>query len=187
MGHVSVTLAKKLKEAGLIREPDKICIGDLFCSGNTIEAMSHLGHLDTMYEYKKVETLDERALTYLSFYWYWMPTAEDISRKLESLGIRYRWRHYVCVDSKPEPWRCIASSYSDKDIHYCAESYVSLAEAAGTILLKILQSSKCDDISNENQIEDKVLDYTLKDILSFDDQKIVSLLHKLRDLITVKD
>jgi hypothetical protein len=185
MSRVSITLAKKLKGAGLTRGTNEIRVGDLFCSGRTIDALTYTGHLETVYEYEKVEALGARNLAYLTFHWYWMPTADDISREIESLGMRYRWKHYVCADSK-EHWQCRASSYSDKNIHYCAESYVSLAEAAGTLLLKILQSSRCDDIPNENQVEGKVLDYTLRDILSFDDQKIISLLHKLRDSLITK-
>ena len=123
-------------------------------------------------------SLSTTHLDYISFHWYWLPTAEDIEHKLQAMGMNYRWR------TSPNMW-CEYDIYPShnavRDKEYTVTA-ASRARAAGKALLELLLEPS---VVNGNSTQDSVLNYTLRDILAFDEQQVALLLTKLRDLITI--
>lgn len=181
---VSIPMAIKLKEAGLVRPARDICVGDMFCSGYEKKFLTASGKIVTGYEYEEIKSLNNPHLDYISFHWYWLPTAEDIEHKLQAMGMNYNWRfsaspavwyEYNIFPSQGAVW----GQYKENTV--TAPSRVA---AAGKALLELLLAPPPEE-TDESSAQDSVLNYTLRDLLSLDEQQVISLLTKLRDLITI--
>lgn len=179
---VSIPMAIKLKEAGLVRPARDICVGDMFCSGYEKKFLTASGKIVTGYEYEEIKSLNNPHLDYISFHWYWLPTAEDIEHKLQAMGMNYRWR-----TSPNYPMWCECDIYPSHGAVWDKEYTVTAASragAAGKALLELLLAPPPEE-TDESSAQDSVLNYTLRDLLSLDEQQVISLLTKLRDLITI--
>jgi len=181
---VPVPIAIRLKEAGLVRPACDIRVGDMFCSRYERKFLTVEGKIAAGYEYEEVKALKNPHLDYLSLHWCWLPTVEDIEDKLQSLGMNYNWRfsaspavwyEYNIFPSQGAVW----GQYKENTV--TAPSRVA---AAGKALLELLLAPPPEE-TDESSAQDSVLNYTLRDLLSLDEQQVISLLTKLRDLITI--
>lgn len=180
MERVPVPMAIKLKEAGLVRPARDICVGDMFCSGYEKKFLTASGKIVTGYEYEEIKSLNNSHLDYISFHWYWLPTAEDIEHKLQAMGMNYRWR-----TSPNYPMWCECDIYPSHGAVWDKEYTVTAASRAGAAGKALLELLLEPSVVNGNSTQDSVLNYTLRDILAFDEQQVALLLTRIRDLITI--